>query len=260
MSDLKLLLKGCGFVFAPLFDFLRNCFDSYRVVSIVGGGGKTSLMIALKDTFVSCGYSVMLTTTTHLSKNVDYGVGRIISGMETWVPASGESVLLVREEPLTGKFCAPDPIAMKRVGDACDKVIIEADGSKGLPLKYHNDSEPVVLDSSEVVVSVLGLDSLGAPIADVMHRYELYEKAYGASADRIADCSDLERIISDPNGSFRCAPDGAARFMFLNKADSLYEKDLRTIRGVIALARRLNCSIISIREGYAAMPIDRLIG
>ncbi|MBQ0064277.1 MAG: putative selenium-dependent hydroxylase accessory protein YqeC, partial [Firmicutes bacterium] len=59
--------------------------------------------------------------------------------------------------------------------DMVDEVLIEADGSKRLPLKVCNENEPVIYENVDEIVLVAGLRALYKPLKEVCHRYNLLE-------------------------------------------------------------------------------------
>lgn len=52
-------------------------------------------------------------------------------------------------------------------------LLIESDGSRRLPLKAPHDHEPVIIDKSNIVIGVAGIDSVGKSIKDICHRKEV---------------------------------------------------------------------------------------
>ena len=138
-----------------------------RVTALMGAGGKTTLLHALGDFLAARGDRVVLTTTTHL-------------GWEpgTCSPATPEELNRVLEER-TGPVLAgyPDPAGQKLTGIPtdwypgleADHILVEADGSRGLPLKYHRSFEPVVPRDTGLLVELAGLSALGRPVGQVLH-------------------------------------------------------------------------------------------
>ena len=60
---------------------------------------------------------------------------------------------------------------LERLKKEIDVILIEADGSHGLPLKYPRNNEPVVdKDSNEIIL--ITLKGLGKPVQDVVHGYQ----------------------------------------------------------------------------------------
>lgn len=65
-------------------------------------------------------------------------------------------------------------MTMAELAVLADYVIVEADGSKRLPLKAHAAHEPVIPPETSRTVCVVGLSGLGRRVAEVVHRPELF--------------------------------------------------------------------------------------
>lgn len=118
-------------------------------LALIGGGGKTTLLYQLGREARARGWEVCLSTTTRMA-----------------APAMDEALWAFPAEP--GKLRGPGVEALiARPGFVC----VEADGSRGLPLKVHAEHEPVVPDGFRVVL-VAGLSALGRPVASAVHRFE----------------------------------------------------------------------------------------
>ena len=125
------------------------------VISFVGGGGKTSSMLALGTELAEQGRRVILTTTTRMFP-FDFPLA--------------EHLACIGERAENGKLGpVADPDALKQ---QCDFLLIEADGSRGLPVKAPAAHEPVITTGTGLVIAVLGLTGMGKPIAQVCHRPE----------------------------------------------------------------------------------------
>ena len=62
-----------------------------------------------------------------------------------------------------GKLTAP-ALPFSVLADAADYVIVEADGSKRLPLKAHASHEPVIPENTRKTVCVVGASGFGKPV------------------------------------------------------------------------------------------------
>ena len=72
-----------------------------------------------------------------------------------------------------GKLTAP-ALSFSVLADAADYVIVEADGSKRLPLKAHASHEPVIPENTRKTVCVVGASGFGKPVKQAVHRPELF--------------------------------------------------------------------------------------
>lgn len=141
------------------------------IISVIGSGGKTSYIHELKDKYVSLNKSVLMCTTTHMlieeGTLVDPSYDEIMHRIEMYGYCHA------------GNYCdefkigALDEDLLNRLKQVVDVILIEADGSKHLPLKFPNVNEPVIDSDSDEVVLISNLNGLNKPIKEVVHRYEL---------------------------------------------------------------------------------------
>lgn len=141
-------------------------------VALVGAGGKTTIAHALADELASHRLRVVITTTTKMS---------LEPALVTDVPAALDRLggldfggVVVAGEPVTpAKFGGFGPEGLVALRDACDVLIVEADGSRRLPIKVPGSNEPVVPPETDLLLVVAGLTSLGHPLEEVCCRAEL---------------------------------------------------------------------------------------
>ncbi|MEA4964411.1 MAG: selenium cofactor biosynthesis protein YqeC [Oscillospiraceae bacterium] len=179
------------------------------VTAVIGSGGKTSLLRELAKELPG---TVLLTTTTHIFP-FD-GVPLLESpDRETLRTAllRARVVCAGMPDPKTGKLSA---LPYELTGLA-DFVLAEADGSHGLPLKAHEDWEPVIPPGAGRTVLVVGLSGLGRPIAEVCHRPARFAALCGA-AER--DAATAERVAAVLNR------EALADVILLNQAEGRREE------------------------------------
>ncbi len=113
------------------------------ITSIVGGGGKTTLLLRLARELCEAGMRVVVTTSTHIFP--PEGIPTLTDG------TLAEASALLKREGLVclgtpvekGKLAAPK-FAFAELAKIADYVLVEADGAKGLPLKAPAEHEPVI--------------------------------------------------------------------------------------------------------------------
>ncbi len=167
--------------------------ENSHVTAIVGGGGKSSLMAALGEEFRRRGETVIMTTTTHIRPPRGNGYMGDDAAVLGSLLAS-QRLMTVGTMSEEGKF-GPSPL-LEQLPALADRVIIEADGTKGLSLKVPNDREPVIPAFADAVIAVAGLSALGRPLGEVCHRPELAKLRFGLEPAQIVTPELMAMLLS----------------------------------------------------------------
>ena len=141
------------------------------VVSVVGGGGKSTLIAWLASRLSKAGRKVLVTTTTHIffPEPEFYAVdGKAVR--ERW--ADGRYAVIGSPGPQKGKLTVPSQELLTECVAQADTVLVEADGAKRLPCKIPAEHEPVILPESDLVIGVVGMSCLGKQLRDCCFRWE----------------------------------------------------------------------------------------
>lgn len=164
---------------------------------VIGGGGKTTLVRRLAEE-LSAHARVIVATSTKMRVPDWCPVLLDASADEVEAALSDYAVVCVGTLfGQTGKLDAPGLGFSDLVGLA-DYVLVEADGSRGLPLKAHASHEPVIPACANWVVCVLGVDGIGCAISEACHRPELYAQLAQASpADGVTPCRAARVLRSE---------------------------------------------------------------
>lgn len=233
---------------------LQVTLPEHAVISVVGAGGKTSLIFAWAQELASNGLKVVITTTTHMmhpefaepaypTEALIYYSGYRPSESELSDDFTQIDSLLENERILmlasgdtsnSHKVTSPPQELLDYACTAADVVLIEADGSRRMPLKWPKAHEPVVPKNTDISICVAGLSSLGRPLQDALYNPEGLPQAM--SRDTI-DEALIAAIVSSPDGGLKDTY-GDYR-VFLNQADTeeLQEKAthiqaLLAVRGI----------------------------
>lgn len=162
------------------------------VTAIIGGGGKTTLLYTLIEELRKKG-SVLLCTSTHIRIPEQYPL--VTGGVEELHRVlSAHRAVCAGTYAKSGKLAAP-PVPFEELSALADYVLVEADGSRGLPLKAHAAHEPVIPSNAQRVVLVVGADGFGGKIQEVCHRPELYAERAGASVTDLVTPELAARVI-----------------------------------------------------------------
>jgi probable selenium-dependent hydroxylase accessory protein YqeC len=165
-----------------------------QTIAFVGAGGKTSTMFQLAEELVSLGKNVILTTTTHMFLPDQYGVQeedkeKLLNMLHTYHMA------VVGIPCDNGKMAGVSDSFYQWMTTATDFILVEADGSKRLPLKAPNSTEPVLPDNTDIIVVVAGLSCLNKPIAEICHRPELAAKVLNCNLTHKVEPKDVAELI-----------------------------------------------------------------
>lgn len=156
-----------------LFPFL---LQDRCVISIVGAGGKTSLMYQLAECLVHRGRRTLVTTTTHIMKPGAEHLALTPDEVRSLWKRGSFAVLGAKDPFSRGqKLRMPDASLLRTCMAEAEFTLIEADGAKRMPAKIPGKSEPVLLEETDIVIGVLGLSAIGKPLKEVCFRSGLFE-------------------------------------------------------------------------------------
>ena len=174
--------------------------ETGHVISLVGGGGKTTLLYALARWYSAQGQRVLVSTTTHIQRpDANYAPDEAAG-----VPAEG------------GKLTMPPHLA-DWMAEA-DTVLLEADGAKRHPCKAPAAHEPVLLRSSDIVLAAAGLSAVGKPLQDVCFRLEAACTLLAVPPETPLTPALLAKLLVSEVGGRKCV--GTRKFYaVLNQAD-----------------------------------------
>ena len=174
------------------------------VVAFVGAGGKTTALRRLGAELTAGGGRVITTTTTAMllrEMAADGPVLRQADGSGSApelerVLRDGHRAAVAYSDGEGGKVVGLSPAAVDRLwaDGLADYLIVEADGSRGLPFKAFGPHEPQVPAATTTIVDVAGLDVLGVPLTEQhVHRAGLL-----ASILKIPPGSEVTtRVVAD---------------------------------------------------------------
>ena len=239
-----------------------------ELISLVGAGGKTTLMFRLASELFLGGRKVITTTTTRIMEPAgeetplliveadrERVAGAVRGSLEKY-----RHITLAQERLGAGKLkgMTPDLIDNLWGSAEVEYLIVEADGAAGRPVKAPRVWEPVIPSRTTLVIAILGIDGMG----QVLQEENVFQAA------RISELTDLplgEKITEDalailmthPAGIFKGAPSSSRVVAFLNKVDvpdgiawargvsrRILEKGHRQIeRVVLGQAKREPCAV-----------------
>lgn len=146
-----------------------------HVVALYGSGGKTSLLRACAEVLAAEGVPVIVTATTR-SEPLGWPGLDVLTwdqiGPQRSRPYAPLLCLRGAMEP-EGKWRGLAPEQVDLLGQLLPErvVLVETDGSAGMPVKLHRPDEPVWPGRTSLALAVLGLGALGRPVGSCLHRW-----------------------------------------------------------------------------------------
>lgn len=163
-------------------------------IAAVGSGGKTTLLYTLAREARERGLSVLLLPTTHMQLLERDGV--LTGRAEDVIEKLKKDGFAVAGVPVGSseikKIGFPGWETYEKAGAFADLVLVEADGSRRLPLKYPNATEPIVPEDTDLILAVTGLSALGKDPAKFCHRKELAVEALAKAYSLLSALSTCE--------------------------------------------------------------------
>jgi molybdenum cofactor cytidylyltransferase len=218
-----------------------------ELVSIVGAGGKSTILFALGRDLAAAGARVILTTTTRVGENqpgepICWSADRAVieAALGRGVP------VFVAAGRAPGKIVGPSPAAVDLLfeGTGADYVLVEADGAAGMAIKAPAGHEPVIPSASTTVVVVASIAAVGRPISAVAHRPERVAGLIGAQpGDRLTP-DGVAAVLLHPDGGLKGVPEGARVVMAITGVTPPTEGLATALTGILASHRRVERAII----------------
>jgi molybdenum cofactor cytidylyltransferase len=219
------------------------------VVSLVGGGGKTSTLFRLARESTRDGNRVLATTTArmkmeeiaemrdillwderdatgqtwrsyHAHTSEPGWLDQILEGgrqaQDSGIPASFLGRQVMRDK-LLGLPTDYLGALLKRL--TWDMVVVEADGSRGRSVKGHRLGEPILPLCTTHCVIVLGADGLDSPVTEERcHRPEVIQQLLDLDWGEHLTPRRVAELISHPQGLLRKIPGDMEVSLYVNKA------------------------------------------
>jgi molybdenum cofactor cytidylyltransferase len=266
--------------------------DQSARLALVGAGGKTAALFALGRQLsrpaprwrepdrparpavnqipaagrdASPPQTVLLSATTHLATDqialADYHFTLLrkadLDGLADHLPTG--MLLFTGPAGEDGRTAGLQAGLMERLRLLADQrrlpLLVEADGSRRLPLKAPAPHEPVIPEWVNTVVVVAGLSGLGKPLDPAwVHRPEIFSHLSGLELIAPVTSEGLVNVLTHPQGGLKSIPHGARRMVLLNQAGTA---ELQ------AVAQRLARPILAQYDGVVVAdlpPIDLPVG
>jgi len=190
-------------------------------ISIVGAGGKTTILESLANDYRFRGKQAIVTTTTHMfypddrwaftnCQDLNYIQNELRTHQILWIGTPCEN----------GKISSVSEELKKSLSNLPYPILVEADGSKRLPFKMPGENEPVLFPGTTNVFGVLGMDALHKRIGEISFRSERVAEFLGKSLEDTLEEADFVKIIKSKQGLKKHVASHMNFKIILNKADN----------------------------------------
>ena len=190
------------------------------IIAVVGSGGKTTTIKRLAKHYLEEGKKVFVTTTTHMFVEEDTLLsdnpaeiiehlelnGYVMAGVLAESRKSAELEEGAEDEAIVGvatseryvkKIKSLSQETFLEVCKHADLVLVEADGSKHMPLKCPDIHEPVIPSNTDEILVICGLHGLGKPAREVCHRLELVKEVLGIEDDTLMQPIHVQQLVKE---------------------------------------------------------------
>ena len=202
------------------------------ITAFVGAGGKTSAIFIVCRELRQRGFSVAVTTTTHMFPPPEEVFGPLLLSPSKdavcraamWgICAAGGKI----DE--RGKLTGISEEGLLLLQEHFDYVLVEADGSRRLPCKMPDEKEPVIPKDAGAVVGVLGMSALGKPMKEICFRPELAAEKLHVPIDSPITPTLLSEMALSPEG-LQKGVEGHPFSLLINQRELCQKEALETAR------------------------------
>lgn len=164
------------------------------IYAFVGSGGKTTLLKTMAKQYREEGKTVFVTTTTHMFIEEDT---LLTDDAKVIMQELREKGYVMAGIPEGEKIKALSQETYEKVCACADVVLVEADGSKRLPLKFPNATEPVIPENVDEIFVVCGLQAIGKKAKEVCHRLDLVKNYLRIEDDTLITSCHIQKLVRE---------------------------------------------------------------
>lgn len=206
------------------------------MVTVIGSGGKTTLLYRLAEEFYRKKNVLVTTTTAMKCPELPWIKSRFIAdendyhNLEKKISGNTWAVGLFRHlDPITDKVKGIESLVLDRIYAENDYelLLVEGDGSKGKPIKGYATYEPVIPTETDLVIIVVGADGLGQPLSEeLVHRSALFLDQSNMDPLEAINLFHVLKVMGSPDGPLSKVPQKAITMLLINKIDDSIEVEL----------------------------------
>ena len=225
-----------------------NILESFRInhpvkLAAVGAGGKTSFLFALAREIPG---KCIITTTTHISiEQSNRGDIRLLSNdlnLYKKIIAAPENatIIIVGTQQGRERVNGPDQAILAQLHTLCEQenlsLLVEADGSKKLPLKAFANHEPAVPEWIDIIVHIIGWNSIGKQVDDTnIFRVDRYCELTNQKKGDIINFSSIANLLLHEKGGKKAIKHNQRSIIFFNQCPNNLIIDQKTEAEIYSL-------------------------
>ena len=233
------------------------------VLSGVGAGGKTSLLLSLAAGALRRRVPVILTATTKMYRRQVSAFQPIITSV--WDDGSRETGNHLRRQGCAAWFAAEEggkviglpPAYVDELNMLFPEavVLVEADGAREKWLKAPGLHEPVIPPSTQITAGILSLQALQRPLTDAtVHRLDMVCALLGKKPGDIITAGDLAALAGADEGLFRNSR--GRRILILAGSSDVNPSAGHEVVKQLRQPSGINCCIITRGYGESMQPCE----
>ncbi len=212
---------------------MKSIFNYFRkpnnIISVIGSGGKTTLIYSLAEYYANTFKKrVLITTTAKILYTTKFPV--YLENNFKKLAKSNEPIIIAGSKVSSENKILPLQIEnIKKLSEIFSLILIEADGSKGKSLKAYEYYEPMIPEFTDIVITVVGMDIIGKNFSHKnVHRFEILKKILDKSENSLITPDDVKKTILKcyvPN-----LTENYLNFLILNKTYRIIKEEVLKIK------------------------------
>ena len=189
-------------------------------IAITGTGGKTTLLWFLAGSLKTRG-NVVVSVTAKMFPPEEPLYEQLLLDPDRYDPMDqpDHSIWLIAAGVTpAGKLLGITDSQALHLSSPNNYLVMEADGSRGLPLKMWYDHEPPVPPSASLTLGILPIRALGLPVSpETVYNFDDFSNFTGLKAGEAVTASLLADLILAPGGLFKNSK--GRKILVINQCD-----------------------------------------
>lgn len=203
---------------------LEDAFNVKKgdIISITGSGGKTSLLFAIAKELRNK-YRVLVSTSAKMAVPSEEEYDYIYTSAADYVndksrsSENGITIVAGEIDKNRNKVIGINDEELNYLLKSFDIVLLEADGSRRMPLKGWKSYEPPILVKTNKVIGIIPVDVINSEVSED-NIYGFDEFRIMTDYSRYVDFEAIGKICSNENGLFKNSR--GKLYLYLNKVDT----------------------------------------